>query len=103
MSGSPAGAGSSDALSESETRDGVANQGWIFLRGVTFKGCSRGVYSQLETQRVRDASVVVDGGGGGHSGDSPRSGTWWKVAPGDDHFLTRLFIFFRYGRAVFLE
>lgn len=69
----------------------MAERGRVFLRGITsesygLQGLRR---RQLEAQRVRDSSVVVDSGEVGHSGDSDQSRTWWKIGPGDADFLTQ--------------
>ena len=38
---------------------------------------------------MRDDSVVVDDAKVGHSGDSEKSRTWWRIGPGDEEFLTQ--------------
>src|ERR1700744_4173270 len=45
--------------------------------------------AQLAAPRVRNDSVVLHDGKVGHSGDSAKSKTWWRVGPGDDPFLTQ--------------
>ncbi|MFF4597420.1 cupin domain-containing protein [Amycolatopsis sp. CA-161197] len=45
--------------------------------------------AQLAAERVRDDSVVVDDAKVGHSGDSEKSRTWWRIGPGDEEFLTQ--------------
>ncbi|MEV0066311.1 cupin domain-containing protein [Amycolatopsis sp. NPDC050768] len=45
--------------------------------------------AQLAAERVRDDSVVVDDAKVGHSGDSEKSRTWWRIGPGDEDFLTQ--------------
>src|SRR5262249_14151823 len=69
----------------------MAKSGRVFLRGMTSEnyGLKEFRSAQLAAPRVRDNTVVVDDAKVGHSGDSDRSKTWWRVGPGDDPFLTQ--------------
>lgn len=69
----------------------MGKKGRVFVRGLTSEtyGLSKFRHEQLAAPRVRDDSVVVDDAKVGHSGDSARSRTWWRVGPGDDPFLTQ--------------
>jgi quercetin dioxygenase-like cupin family protein len=65
--------------------------GRVFLRGITSESYGLGEFRrrQLAAPRVRDDTVVVDDAKVGHSGDSARSKTWWRIGPGDEPFLTQ--------------
>lgn len=65
--------------------------GRVFVRGLTSETYGLGHFrqAQLNTERVRDDSIVVDDAKVGHSGDSERSRTWWRIGPGDEDFLTQ--------------
>jgi len=69
----------------------MAKSGRVFLREMTSEtyGLKEFRAAQLAAPRVRDDSVVVDDAKVAHSGDSDQSRTWWRVAPGDDPFLTQ--------------
>ncbi|HEX5404944.1 MAG TPA: cupin domain-containing protein [Pseudonocardiaceae bacterium] len=69
----------------------MSSGGRVFLRGITSEsyGLDEFRARQLAAPRVRDDSVVVDDAKVGHSGDSAKSKTWWRVGPGDDPFLTQ--------------
>jgi quercetin dioxygenase-like cupin family protein len=69
----------------------MSDGGRVFLRGITSESYGLGEFraQQLAAPRVRDDSVVVDDAKVGHSGDSAKSRTWWRVGPGDDPFLTQ--------------
>jgi mannose-6-phosphate isomerase-like protein (cupin superfamily) len=63
----------------------------VFVRGLTSETYGLGEFRQLQLEhdRVRDNTVVVDDGHVAHSGDSDQSRTWWRIAPGDEEFLTQ--------------
>jgi quercetin dioxygenase-like cupin family protein len=65
--------------------------GRVFLRGMTSESYGLADFraAQLAAPRVRDDSVVVDDAKVGHSGDSAKSRTWWRIGPGDEPFLTQ--------------
>jgi quercetin dioxygenase-like cupin family protein len=44
---------------------------------------------QLSYNRVRNDEYVTDDAKVGHSGDSEKSKTWWRIGPGDEEFLTQ--------------
>ena len=69
----------------------MSKSGRVFLRGITYEtyGLREFRQHQLQAPRVRDDSVVVDDAKVGHSGDSEKSKTWWRIGPGDDPFLTQ--------------
>jgi quercetin dioxygenase-like cupin family protein len=69
----------------------MAKSGRVFVRGITSEHYDlKDVRdAQLAAPRVRNDSVVVDDGKVGHSGDSAKSKTWWRLGPGDDPFLTQ--------------
>ena len=66
-------------------------KGRVFVRGLTSETYGLGHFrkAQLAAERVRDDSVVVDDAKVGHSGDSEKSRTWWRIGPGDEDFLTQ--------------
>lgn len=66
-------------------------KGRVFVRGLTSESYGLGHFrkAQLAVDRVRDDSVVVDDAKVGHSGDSEKSRTWWRIGPGDEEFLTQ--------------
>ena len=70
---------------------GMAKSGRVFVRGITSMEYDlKDVRdAQLAAPRVRNDSVVVDDAKVGHSGDSAKSKTWWRLGPGDDPFLTQ--------------
>jgi mannose-6-phosphate isomerase-like protein (cupin superfamily) len=65
--------------------------GRVFVRGLTSMtyGLEEFRRRQLGAARVRDDTVVVDDARVGHSGDSAKSRTWWRIGPGDEEFLTQ--------------
>jgi mannose-6-phosphate isomerase-like protein (cupin superfamily) len=69
----------------------VGKKGRVFVRGLTSEtyGLNDFRQQQLAVERVRNASVVVDDAKVGHSGDSEKSKTWWRIGPGDEDFLTQ--------------
>jgi mannose-6-phosphate isomerase-like protein (cupin superfamily) len=69
----------------------MGNNGRVFVRGLTSQtyGLREFRRRQLSVDRVRDDSVVVDDAKVGHSGDSEKSRTWWRIGPGDEDFLTQ--------------
>jgi quercetin dioxygenase-like cupin family protein len=69
----------------------MAESGRVFVRGITSEnyGLKEFRDAQLAAPRVRNDSVVVDDAKVGHSGDSEKSKTWWRLGPGDDPFLTQ--------------
>lgn len=69
----------------------MGKKGRVFVRGLTSETYGLGHFrqAQLAAERVRDDSVVVDDAKVGHSGDSEKSRTWWRVGPGDEEFLTQ--------------
>jgi quercetin dioxygenase-like cupin family protein len=69
----------------------MAENGRVFVRGLTSETYGLGEFRrrQLAATRVRDDSVVVDDAAVGHSGDSAKSRTWWRIGPGDEDFLTQ--------------
>jgi quercetin dioxygenase-like cupin family protein len=69
----------------------MGKKGRVFVRGLTSETYGLGEFrkAQLAAQRVRDDSVVVDDAKVGHSGDSEKSRTWWRIGPGDEEFLTQ--------------
>ncbi len=66
-------------------------KGRVFVRGLTSETYGLGEFrkAQLAVDRVRDDSVVVDDAKVGHSGDSEKSRTWWRIGPGDEEYLTQ--------------
>jgi len=62
-----------------------------FVRGVTSEtyGLDEHRRRQLAQDRVRDSQVITDDGNVAHSGNSATSHTRWRVAPGDEEFLTQ--------------
>jgi hypothetical protein len=58
--------------------------GRVFLRGIMSDTYTlRDLRAhRLAAPRVRDESMVVDDAKGGHSGDSAKSRTWWRIGPG---------------------
>lgn len=70
-------------------RDG--SNGRIFLRGVASQKYALSDLRRrtLEAPRVRGDDVVTDDGSVGHHGMSEKSSIWWRLAPGDDPFLTQ--------------
>jgi mannose-6-phosphate isomerase-like protein (cupin superfamily) len=66
-------------------------KGRVFVRGLTSETYGLGHFrkAQLAAERVRDDSIVVDDAKVGHSGDSEKSRTWWRIGPGDEEFLTQ--------------
>jgi len=69
----------------------MASQGRVFLRGIASGNYSLQDFRarRLAAPRVRSDAVVVDDAQVGHSGDSDRSRTWWRIGPGDEPFLTQ--------------
>src|SRR3954467_9767189 len=69
----------------------MAKEGRVFLRGMSSEqyGLKEFREAQLAAPRVRTDDVVVDDANVGHSGDSKDSRTWWRIAPGDEPFLTQ--------------
>jgi mannose-6-phosphate isomerase-like protein (cupin superfamily) len=69
----------------------MGKKGRVFVRGLTSETYGLGHFrkAQLAVERVRDDSVVVDDAKVGHSGDSEKSRTWWRIGPGDEDFLTQ--------------
>ncbi len=69
----------------------MGKKGRVFVRGLTSETYGLGHFrkAQLAAERVRDDSVVVDDAKVGHSGDSEKSRTWWRIGPGDEDFLTQ--------------
>lgn len=69
----------------------MGKKGRVFVRGLTSETYGLGHFrkAQLAVDRVRDDSVVVDDAKVGHSGDSEKSRTWWRIGPGDEEFLTQ--------------
>jgi quercetin dioxygenase-like cupin family protein len=69
----------------------MAEDGRTFLRGITSEnyGLKEFRERQLAAPRVRDDTFVADDAKVGHSGDSAKSRTWWRIGPGDDPFLTQ--------------
>ncbi|MEW2502768.1 cupin domain-containing protein [Amycolatopsis sp. NPDC047767] len=69
----------------------MGKKGRVFVRGLTSETYGLGQFrqAQLAAERVRDDSVVVDDAKVGHSGDSEKSRTWWRIGPGDEEFLTQ--------------
>ena len=69
----------------------MGKKGRVFVRGLTSETYGLGHFrkAQLAVERVRDDSVVVDDAKVGHSGDSEKSRTWWRIGPGDEEFLTQ--------------
>lgn len=65
--------------------------GRTFLRGIVSDkyGLGDARREQLDAERVRGDEVVVDDASVGHSGDSAKSSTWWRIGPGDEQFLTQ--------------
>jgi mannose-6-phosphate isomerase-like protein (cupin superfamily) len=69
----------------------MGKKGRVFVRGLTSETYGLGEFrrQQLEVERVRDDSFVVDDAKVAHSGDSEKSRTWWRIGPGDEDFLTQ--------------
>ena len=69
----------------------MGKDGRVFVRGMTSQtyGLSEFRQLQLAAERVRDNDFVVDDATVGHSGDSAKSRTWWRIGPGDEDFLTQ--------------
>jgi quercetin dioxygenase-like cupin family protein len=69
----------------------MGEDGRVFLRGIASEAYGLADFraAQLAAPRVRDDSVVVDDAKVGHSGDSAKSRTWWRIGPGDEPFLTQ--------------
>jgi mannose-6-phosphate isomerase-like protein (cupin superfamily) len=69
----------------------MGKDGRVFVRGITSQTYGLGEFRrrQLDNQRVRDDDFVVDDASVGHSGDSEKSRTWWRIGPGDEEFLTQ--------------
>jgi quercetin dioxygenase-like cupin family protein len=69
----------------------LAKSGRVFLRGITSEnyGLKDFRAAQLAVPRVRNDAFVSDDATVGHSGDSEKSRTWWRIGPGDDPFLTQ--------------
>ncbi len=69
----------------------MGKKGRVFVRGLTSETYGLGHFrkQQLAVERVRDDSVVTDDAKVGHSGDSEKSRTWWRIGPGDEEFLTQ--------------
>ena len=65
----------------------MADGGRVFLRGITSEnyGLKDFRAAQLAAPRVRDDSVVVDDGKVGHTGNSGKSKTVWRVEIGRAH------------------
>lgn len=69
----------------------MAKKGRTFVRGMVSDKYSLNDFrrEQLDQVRVRGDEVVVDDASVGHSGDSTKSKTWWRIGPGDEQFLTQ--------------
>jgi mannose-6-phosphate isomerase-like protein (cupin superfamily) len=69
----------------------MGKDGRVFVRGITSQTYGLGEFRrrQLDSERVRDDDFVVDDASVGHSGDSEKSRTWWRIGPGDEEFLTQ--------------
>jgi quercetin dioxygenase-like cupin family protein len=69
----------------------MGKDGRVFVRGITSQTYGLGEFRrhQLDHERVRDDDFVVDDASVGHSGDSEKSRTWWRIGPGDEEFLTQ--------------
>ncbi len=69
----------------------MGKSGRVFVRGLTSQTYGLGEFRrrQLAVDRVRDDTIVVDDAKVGHSGDSEKSRTWWRIGPGDEDFLTQ--------------
>ncbi len=69
----------------------MGKKGRVFVRGLTSETYGLGHFrkAQLAAERVRDDSIVTDDAKVGHSGDSEKSRTWWRIGPGDEDFLTQ--------------
>jgi mannose-6-phosphate isomerase-like protein (cupin superfamily) len=69
----------------------MAKKERVFVRGLSSAtyGLNEFRQRQLEVDRVRDDSIVVDDAKVAHSGDSEKSRTWWRIGPGDEDFLTQ--------------
>jgi len=69
----------------------MGKDGRVFVRGITSQTYGLGEFRrrQLDNERVRDDDFVVDDASVGHSGDSEKSRTWWRIGPGDEEFLTQ--------------
>lgn len=67
------------------------SNGRVFLRGVSSQkyALTELRRSTLEAPRVRNSEVVTDDGSVGHYGMSKDTSIWWRVAPGDEPFLTQ--------------
>ncbi len=67
------------------------NEGRVFLRGVVSSKYALDELrrSTLEAPRVRGGDIVTDDGSVGHHGMSEDTDIWWRLAPGDDPFLTQ--------------
>jgi quercetin dioxygenase-like cupin family protein len=63
----------------------------VFVRGMSSEtyGLKEFRAAQLAAPRVRSETYIADDGTVAHSGDSDQSKTWWRIAPGDDPFLTQ--------------
>lgn len=68
-----------------------SSEGRVFLRGVvsTKYALDDLRRATLTAPRVRGGDVVTDDGSVGHHGMSEDSDIWWRLAPGDDPFLTQ--------------
>lgn len=67
------------------------SEGRVFLRGIASQKYAlddvrRGT---LEAPRVRSDDVVTDDGSVGHHGMSKDTSIWWRLAPGDEPFLSQ--------------
>ncbi len=69
----------------------MAEKERVFLRGISSAtyGIKGWREAQLAAPRVRSDDFISDDGKVGHSGDSEKSKTWWRIGPGDDPFLTQ--------------
>ena len=67
------------------------SEGRVFLRGVVSKKYALNDLRQetLNAERVLTDEVVTDDGSVGHHGMSKDTSIWWRLAPGDDPFLTQ--------------
>ena len=68
-----------------------SSEGRVFLRGVVSKKYALNELrrSTLDAPRVRSSEIVTDDGSVGHHGMSKDTSIWWRLAPGDEPFLTQ--------------
>jgi len=69
----------------------MGEDGRVFVRGLTADTYSLEDCRQLQLShpRVRDETVVVASGGAGYGSTGTKSRAWWRIAPGDEEFLTQ--------------